>query len=93
MLDGFLHNIKRCSTRFSIEITCKLTNLRPSSHLGRESNQQGCTTHQCGIEEIIAQASKRHLGHTNGEQRTDNDNPDGKVAGEVETEQQTSQDS
>ena len=93
MLDGFLHDIKWCGTCLGIEIAGELSYLRPSGHLGREGYQQGCTTYQCGIEEVIAQTTECHLGNTNGKQGTNDDNPDGEVGGQVETKQQTSKDS
>ena len=39
----------------------------------------------------MSQTSERHLGHADGKKRTDEDNPDGKVRREVESEEQTRQ--
>ncbi len=91
-LDGLLHDSQRSSTCLGIQIAGQLAHLRPGGHLCGEGHQQGGTTHEGRIEEVITQTTKRHLGNTDGKQRTDDDDPDGEVGGKVEAEQQTCQD-
>ena len=92
ILDGGLHDVERSGTGLGIKIAGELTSHGPRRHLRGESHQQGSTTDKCRIEEVITQSAKGHLTHTDGEQRTDDDDPDGEVAGQVETEQQTGED-
>ena len=91
-LNSLFHDGKRSGTRLCVKITGQLSHLGPCRHLCREGNQQGGTSYQCRIEEIITQSSKGHLTNTDGKQSTDDDNPDREVAGEIETKQQTRQD-
>ena len=65
---------------------------RPCGHLCREGDQQEDTTHQSGVEDVIAQTAKRHLSDADRSQRTDQDNPDREVRRNVEGQQYTCQD-
>ena len=91
VLHGLLHNGQRCGSRLCIKIAVPLPHLRPCRHLGGEGHKQGTTAYQGGIEEIIAETTKRHLGHTDSEERTDEDDPDGEVRRQVESKEQTRQ--
>ena len=90
-LDGLLHDGQGGSAGLGVEIAGELTHLRPCSHLCGEGHQQGGTTHQCGVEEVIAQAAEGHLTDADGKEGTDDDNPDRQVGRQVEAEQQAGQ--
>ena len=66
---------------------------RPGSHLRRERDQQEHTSHQSRVENVVPQATKRHLTDTDRRQGTDDHDPKWQVGWQVESQQHTSQDS
>ena len=65
---------------------------RPCGHLCRERDQQEDTSHQSGVEDVVTQTTKRHLSNADRGQRTDQDDPDRQVRGNVEGQQHACQD-
>ena len=92
VLDGPLHDAQRGGTRFGIEIAAELSGHGPGCHLCGEAHQQEAASHQCGVEEIATQTTEGHLAHADGNECTDEDDPDGQVGGQVEAQQQAGED-
>ena len=92
-LDGFLHDGQRGGTRLSVHISAEsqLSGQRPGGHLCGERYQQEAAAHECGVEGVVAQPAEGHLADADGNQRTDDDNPDGEVRRKVESQQQARQ--
>ena len=88
-LDSLFHDRQRCGAGLCIEIGKGLSYLRPCGHLRRESYQQGCTSYECRIEQIVTQSSEWHFGKTDGEKGTDNDDPQRKVGRKVKGKEQS----
>ena len=90
-LYGPLHEGERRGAGLCIEILHTAAN-GPCGHLCREGDEQEHTSHKGGIEGVLTQSAKGHLAYAYCHQGADDDNPQGQVGGEVETQQDTRED-
>ena len=85
--NGSLHQAKRRCRRCGISISHILLDFGPACHLNGETDEQEDTAGKRRIERVASQTAKGHLSNSDSNQCTDDDNPNGKITGKVESEQ------